>query len=184
MNLNYANFFKGNLVKLTAPKDGDVDIMALWQEDAEYLRNVDTDIAKIKSFSQIEQEENGNSSDFYFRVRTIEHEELIGFVVIHSVEWNNRAGMLAIGIGDSNYRGKGYGTDTLQLILRYAFHELNLNRVGLDVIEYNEKGIRAYEKAGFRQEGRLREAVQRDGKTFDRIIMGILRSEWEIANTL
>ncbi|MEQ2529624.1 N-acetyltransferase [Robertmurraya yapensis] len=184
MNLNYSSFFNGNLVRLTAPKQGDVDIMALWHEDAEYLRNVDTDIAKVKSIIQIEQEEDRNSSSFYFRVRTIESDELIGFVVIHSVEWNNRAGMLAIGIGDSKFRGKGYGTDTLQLILRYAFHELNLNRVGLDVIEYNERGIRAYEKVGFKLEGRLREAVQRDGKTFDRIVMGILRSEWEELNNI
>lgn len=65
------------------------------------------------------------------------------------------------------------------LILRYAFHELNLNRVGLDVIEYNERGIRAYQKAGFQLEGRVRQAVHRDGKIYDRINMGILRSEWE-----
>jgi RimJ/RimL family protein N-acetyltransferase len=53
-----------------------------------------------------------------------------------------------------------------------------LNRVGLDVIEYNPGGIRAYEKAGFKHEGSQRSAVYRDGKFFDLINMGILRSEW------
>lgn len=182
MTINYSSFFHGKLVRLTAPKPGDVEVMAKWHEDAEYLRNVDTDIAKIKSISQLEEEESRHSSSFYFRVRTIEDDQLIGFVVIHSVEWNNRSGMLAIGIGDPTYRGKGYGTDTLQLILQYAFHELNLHRVGLDVIEYNEKGIRAYEKTGFKREGKMREAVWRDGKTYDRVIMGILRTEWEAIN--
>ncbi|KAA0549901.1 GNAT family N-acetyltransferase [Bacillus sp. BGMRC 2118] len=179
MTINYSNFFHGNLVRLTAPKQSDVDIMAAWHEDAEFLRNVDTDVAKIKSIQQLEEEERRHSTSFYFRVRTLEEDKLIGFVVIHSVEWNNRSGMLAIGIGDAAYRGRGYGTDAIKLILQYAFHELNLNRVGLDVIEYNEKGIRAYEKAGFRQEGKMREAVLRDGKNYDRVIMGILRSEWE-----
>ncbi|MBM6619628.1 GNAT family N-acetyltransferase [Bacillus suaedaesalsae] len=182
MTINYSNFFHGTLVKLTAPKPGDVEMMAKWHEDAEYLRNVDTDIAKIKTINQLEEEESRNTGSFYFRVRTLENDELIGFVVIHSVEWNNRSGMLAIGIGDSTFRGKGYGTDTIKLILQYAFHELNLNRVGLDVIEYNEKGIRAYEKAGFKQEGKMREAVWRDGEHYDRVIMGILRSEWEALN--
>lgn len=104
-------------------------------------------------------------------MRTIQDDQLIGFIVIHSIEWNNRAGLLSIGIGDPSFRNKGFGTNALQLMLRYAFCELNLNRVGLDVIEYNKRAIRAYERVGFQQEGRMREAVNRDGKSYDRVIM-------------
>jgi ribosomal protein S18 acetylase RimI-like enzyme len=50
--------------------------------------------------------------------------------------------------------------------------------VGLTVFAFNERAIRAYEKAGFRVEGRLREAVRRDGRFWDEIAMGILRGEW------
>lgn len=85
---------------------------------------------------------------------------------------------MAIGIGNTDYRGKGYGAEAVRLILRYAFYELNLNRVGLDVIEYNEQAIRTYEKAGFQLEGRVRSAVLRDGNSYDRIMMGMLYSEW------
>ena len=81
---------------------------------------------------------------------------------------------LAIGIGDANNRNKGYSTDALQLILRYGFDELNLNRIGLDVIEYNHKGIRAYEKGLSQLEGRMRLAVYRDGNSYDLLVMGIL----------
>ncbi|MGV2939915.1 GNAT family N-acetyltransferase [Mesobacillus sp. LC4] len=177
------NLFRGKTLKLTAKREGDTDIIASWDEDPEYLRNVDTDIALPRPVEHFEGEGNPGSNSFYFRLRTIEDDRLIGFIVIHSIEWNNRAGMLAMGIGNANDRGKGYGSEALQLILRYAFHELNLNRVGLDVIEYNERGIRAYQKAGFQIEGRVRQAVHRDGKIHDRINMGILRSEWEQLNS-
>lgn len=75
------------------------------------------------------------------------------------------------------HRGNGYGTDALRVMLRYAFNELNLNRVGLDVISYNESTIRAHEPVRFTVEGRMRQAVLRDGQAYDRVIMGILRSE-------
>lgn len=177
-----ANLFRGKLLKLTAKRDGDTEIIAKWDEDPEYLRNVDTDIARPRPQQSFEAEGDPSPNSFYFRLRTIEDDRLVGFIVIHSIEWNNRTGMLAIGIGDAKDRNKGYGSDALKLILRYAFHELNLNRVGLDVIEYNGGAIRAYQKAGFQIEGRMRQAVQRDGKIPDRIMMGILRPEWEELN--
>ncbi|MGQ0517411.1 GNAT family N-acetyltransferase, partial [Bacillus sp. D-CC] len=67
---------------------------------------------------------------------------------IRSIEWNNRTGLLAIGIGDANDRGKGYGREAIHLILKYAFYELNLHRVGLDVISYNKAAIELYKKMG------------------------------------
>lgn len=176
------NLFHGSYVKLTATREEDVGVMARWVEDSEYLRNVDTDIALPISEKQLELEGEPNHKEVYFRLRTLSDDELIGFVCIHSIEWNNRVGTLAIGIGEADNRNKGYGTDAVKLILRYAFHELNLNRVGLEVIEYNGGGIRAYEKAGFQLEGRVREAVCRDGQIYDRLMMGILRSEWESLN--
>lgn len=172
------HLFTGQLVKLTAYKAEDIAVMEKWHEDDVYLRNVDTDIAFPKSKSEIESDLKSHSNSFEFALRTLDKDELIGFVAIHSIEWNNQKGLLAIGIGEAKNRNKGYGSDALKVILRYAFHELNLNRVGLDVIEYNPGGVRAYEKAGFKHEGRLRSAVNRDGKFYDLLNMGILRSEW------
>jgi RimJ/RimL family protein N-acetyltransferase len=174
-----SNLFYGNYVKLSAVREEDTEIMVKWEEDAEYLRNVDTQIALPKNKEQLAAEGKTDSNEVYFRLRTIENDRLIGFVAIHSIEWNNRTGLMAIGIGDSTNRNKGYGSDALKLILRYAFHELNLDRVGLEVIEYNNGGIRAYEKVGFQHEGRKRSIVYRDGTRYDLIVMGVLRAEWE-----
>ncbi|NTU75208.1 MAG: GNAT family N-acetyltransferase, partial [Anaerolineaceae bacterium] len=113
-----------------------------------------------------------------FHVRTIQDDRLIGFVALHSIEWNNQAGMLAIGIGEPEFRGRGYGHETLELILNYAFNELNLYRVGLHVIANNASAIRTYEAAGFVKEGVQRSSVFRDQQRIDCIHMGILREEY------
>ncbi|TKH42097.1 GNAT family N-acetyltransferase [Paenibacillus terrae] len=172
------NLFYGDRIKLAAVREEDAETMFKWGEDADYLRNVDTDLALPYTLKQMESEGSPSSNEVYFRLRTLEDDVLIGFVAIHGIEWNNRIGQLAVGIGNGDYRGKGYGTEAVRLILRYAFYELNLNRVGLDVIEYNEQAIRTYEKVGFQLEGRVRSAVLRDGNSYDRIMMGMLYSEW------
>jgi RimJ/RimL family protein N-acetyltransferase len=176
------NLFCGSLLRLAAPREEDVAIIARWSEDADYIRALDTDYARprpIQEIAGLHNPEQRDPNGLLFHLRTLEGDRLIGFVALHSIEWNNRAGLLSIGIGEVDFRGKGYGSEALRLILRYAFDELNLDRVGLDVISNNERAIRAYEKAGFRHEGAMRGAVLRDGCRHDRLLMGILREEWQ-----
>ena len=175
------NLFRGKLVRLVAPSERDAPVLARWSEDAGYLRAVDSDYARPLSPEEAALRLNPEETDpnkVEFHIRTLADDRLIGFVALHSIEWNNGTGLLAVGIGEPEYRGKGYGTDALRLMLRFAFHELNLHRVGLDVIAINTGAIRAYEKLGFQREGRMRNAVLRDGCRADRIFMGILRDEW------
>lgn len=176
------NLFAGKLVRLVAPAEEDAALLSRWTEDAEYLRALDSDYARPVSAQEIAGRLNPEQRDpnwLEFHLRTLEDDRFIGFVALHSIEWNNGAAMLSIGIGEPAYRGKGYGTDAIQIILRYAFAELNLHRIGLDVISNNIRAIQAYKKAGFLQEGTLRSAVLRDGGRHDRLLMGILREEWQ-----
>lgn len=175
------NLFHGYLVRLVAPSEADAPILARWTEDSDYLRAMDTDYVRPLSAQQIAQRLNPEQPDpnsVVFHIRTLDEDRLIGFVALHSIEWNNGAGMLSIGIGAPDYRSKGHGSDALRLVLRYAFHELNLFRLGLDVTEINTRAIRAYQKVGFQQEGIVRGAVLRDGRRHDLILMGLLREEW------
>ena len=174
--------FRGKLVRLAPSTRDDAEVFARWSQDADYLRNLDTDYARpFSTESYIERFNPGRESpnSVVFHLRTLEDDRLIGFVAIDTIEWNNQVGLLAIGIGEPNYRGRGYGADALRLILRYAFDELNLHRVGLDVIANNAQAIQAYERVGFRQEGIQRDAVLRDGQRHGLMVMGILRHEWE-----
>jgi len=94
-------------------------------------------------------------------------------------EWTHGDGWIGLGLGEREDWGKGYGTDAMRVMLRFAFTELNLYRVSLDVFEYNPRAIRSYEKAGFVFEGRMRQWMRRDGRRWDFVYMGILREEWE-----
>lgn len=172
------SLFHGQFVRLSSCRPEDAVMLAAWSEDADYLRDVDTDFAVPSTAESFQKPTCRSSNGIEFHLRTLENDTFIGFVALHGIEWNNQCGLLAVGIGEPEFRNKGYGTDALRLILRYAFDELNLNRVGLDVISYNVRAIRTYEKVGFKVEGRMREAVLRDGEKHDRIIMGILRNEY------
>ena len=93
-------------------------------------------------------------------------------------DWGSRDAFAGIGIGEREFWGKGYGSDAIQLLLRYAFTELNLQRVSLTVFEFNQRAQRSYEKVGFRLEGRQRQIMQREGRRWDILYMGILREDW------
>ena len=74
---------------------------------------------------------------------------------------------------------KGIATDSYMALLRYAFYELRLNRINGSVFKDNPASIRATEKVGFKQEGIQREAVYKDGKYHDIILLGVIKSDYD-----
>lgn len=104
---------------------------------------------------------------------------LIGNSGFMNIDWRNRSAELGIFIGDTSYWNQGYGTEVLGLLLKHGFSTLNLHRIFLRVFEDNPRAIRAYEKAGFINEGRQRQAEYHDGIFHDVIMMSILRPEWD-----
>jgi RimJ/RimL family protein N-acetyltransferase len=101
----------------------------------------------------------------------------LGNVGLHRVDWKNRAATLGIVLGEKQHWSKGFGTDVIRLALKFAFGELNLHRVELDVFSFNPRAIHCYEKAGFRREGVLRDAFYRDGAYHDIYRMAVLEDE-------
>jgi RimJ/RimL family protein N-acetyltransferase len=172
------DLFTGQLVRLTAPRPEDSAQLAAWAADSSYLTRVDTDLAVPRSPADFDRPSSHAGSLIELRVRRRDDDALLGFAALLGIEWNNRVGKLAMAIVDPASRGRGYGADALALLLRYAFEELNLDRVGLEVISSNDAAIRLYERAGFVREGVVRRAVLRRGKHSDKILMGMLREEW------
>jgi RimJ/RimL family protein N-acetyltransferase len=179
------NIFTGKLIRLTSEDpETDAKAFARWNLDSEYYRLLDSDPPrlwsekKIKEWMEKDLEKN-EPYDAFFRIRTLEDDRLIGFIGFFAQSWNHGDAWVAIAIGERDYWGKGYGTDAMKTLLRYAFHEMNLRRVTLIAFEYNARAIRSYEKAGFRLEGRMRGMMLREGRRWDWLFMGILREEWE-----
>ena len=105
-------------------------------------------------------------------------DRLIGLTTFSSLDPDNGSVLFHITLGERDVWGQGYGTEAASMMLAHAFERLGLHRVGLSVFSFNERAIRSYEKAGFRIEGRLRDAIARDGRYWDEIQMGALRPEW------
>ena len=171
--------FKGQVLRLAAPLAEDQAIFASWTQDDDYLRMLDDDPIRPESLANYASFADApDDKSFYFHLRTLRDDTLIGFVVLFNLKWGNQSAEMAIGIGDKSYRGKGFGHDGLKLILNYGFNELNLHRISLTVMDYNQAAIKAYERLGFVHEGTQRQAVQRQGKRFDLLSYGILRDEF------
>ena len=114
-----------------------------------------------------------------FAVRLLENDELLGNIGFNSLDIINRNGALGVLIGNPRHQRKGYGTEALKLILDYGFSFLNLRNISLSVFEYNEPAYNLYKKVGFKEAGRLRKAVEIMGKTYDVIIMDMLKEEFQ-----
>jgi RimJ/RimL family protein N-acetyltransferase len=100
----------------------------------------------------------------------------IGFFKIDSISRSSEVGIM---IGNKDYWDKGYGTESMKLILKHGFYTLNLNRIFLRVFANNPRAIRCYEKVGFVLEGRMRQAIYTEGEYFDILLMSVLREEWK-----
>ena len=122
---------------------------------------------------------DGSSGMKGFVIAHKETEEYIGQIDLVKINWINRVGTLGIVIGDSGKLGKGYGTEAIKLMQKFAFNSLNLHKLELEVRDYNDRGIACYKKCGFIEEGRIRQNHFYDGKYTDTVIMGILKTEWK-----
>ena len=164
----------------------DAEIESRWMHDAGYLRLLNLEPALPaspgqlkKRYEAIEKRQEENKDLVYFTIRMRNDERLIGFVQVYRIDWSNGAGVIQLGIGDPSDRLKGYGSEALRLALRYAFGELNLYRLSANIPDYNSIALHVFAKAGFAEEVRRRQAINRDGKRWDLIQMGILFEEWE-----
>lgn len=119
-----------------------------------------------------------SSTDDSFAVHWEGEEEPVGVISLTNISEANASADLSIIVGDEKDRDRGLGTEAIRILLGYAFEELDLNRVGLSVFEFNEAAIHAYEKLGFEREGRLRQAIRRDGSFHDAILMSVLAHDW------
>lgn len=103
----------------------------------------------------------------------------VGNCGLIAIDWQNRSAEIGIHIGEKEYWDQGFGTKSMRLMLKHGFNNLNLHRLWLRVFEINQRAIRSYEKAGFIQEGKFRQAQYLDGKYVDVMIMSMLQNEWQ-----
>lgn len=171
----------GKRVALGPLREDLLPLYGRWINDFGTIRMIGQPPGPVTEEKEREWFEERSKSEGEMMFTIYERESLrpIGNTSLFNIDHRNRNATFGIMIGEPDCRGKGYGTETTGLMLDYAFTALGLHNVMLTVFEFNPAGIRAYEKAGFREFGRRRQCRQMGGKLWDEIYMDCLATEFE-----
>jgi RimJ/RimL family protein N-acetyltransferase len=175
------SILSGDRVRLRGVRDDDVPTLARWEMDAGRMATLSHWVvppSETATRERIARWSANQEDDVGFAIEALDDPPvLVGNIGLWGARAKDRCASLGIGLGREHI-GRGYGTDAMRVIVGYAFREMGLHRIQLGVAPFNPAGIRAYEKAGFVEEGRRREAVLHDGRWYDEVLMSILDHEW------
>lgn len=171
-------FLIGSKIYLRAPQEEDVKIIALSENHPDtraslyYALPTAPDQQKDKM-----QKLKDDPRSIVFTICRIDPDSPVGLTYFTRIDWVGRMATFYIAIAEKENWSRGYGSEATRMMVDYAFDTLNLNRVQLHVSVANERAVKAYEKVGFKNEGRLRQAMYFDGKYHDFFLMAILRQD-------
>ncbi|WP_238902583.1 GNAT family protein [Clostridium sp. YIM B02506] len=167
-----------------------VVLRSIEKEDLDTLRGImnDPEVERLLGgwalpVSKYEQEQwyekSINNKDTLRWVIETKEDGVIGMTGLWNIDWKYRTAFTGIKIGNIDYRGKGYGTDAVMAVMRYAFEELQLKRLDGDIVEYNIASQKLYcGKCGWKEEGVRRKHIFKNNRYYDRILVGILNDEY------
>src|SRR4051812_238530 len=172
---------RGRLVYLRPAERTDVPTFVRWLSDERTTRNL-----ALRSPIGLAMEErwfddlldHHGRDRWMFVMCRLADDRPVGSLDLHEVDATNGGAGLGIVVGDAADRSQGYGADAIGALLDFAFDELRLERVWLDVYAANADARRLYERIGFVHEATFRHGVYRAGRYDDVHRMAILRSEW------
>jgi RimJ/RimL family protein N-acetyltransferase len=172
----------GKLVRLRPLELDDIDRCLAWINDYDVKQYVNN---RYPISRESEEEwlcgatKRTGYDGLMLAIETLTDGRHIGNLALDEVRPEARKACLGIMIGDKDFWSRGFGTDAILTLLRFAFDEMNLNRVWLEVHDDNARAIACYRKCGFVEEGRLRQHRFKAGAYHDTIVMGVLASEFE-----
>jgi RimJ/RimL family protein N-acetyltransferase len=175
-------YLYGERIVLREYRKEDLEPMRKWVNDPAVVDNLSDIFLYPNTLTSTEQFLNsmleGRKEVKGFVIAVRPNEAYIGQIDLFKIDWKNRYARLGIVIGCAENRGQGYGSEAIRLIQSFVFERLNLNKLELDVHDYNRPAIRCYQKCGFKEEGRLRQTFYINGHYTDMIVMGILKEEY------
>ena len=176
--MKYFKKLVGDRIYLSPRNVEDVEIFTEWMNDFYITDYTGRSYQTLTLQEEKEYLENKQNDKNVFAIIDLQTDEMIGTVGLHNIDYINRTATLGIFIGNKNYWSKGYGTEAIKLILDFGFNYLNLNNIHLDLMEFNQRALKCYEKCGFKEIGRRRKCRFINGKYYDSISMDILAEEF------
>ena len=169
---------EGELVRLRAREESDLESIYRWINDWEVINFLGTRYPRSRAFEKTWL--TSGDPEFHqapFIIETLAEGRPLGWLGLHGAGPENRAASLGIAIGEHDLLDGGYGTDAMRAACRYGFEMMNLHRIDLTVYDWNPRAIRVYEKVGFRHEGTIRDGIFKAGRWNDLVFMGLLKGE-------
>ncbi len=149
-----------------------------WMRDEEVTRFLESrwktyTLEDLKGYVKII---NKSHTDFLFGIFLRENNEHIGNIKIGGINQKHHHGNVGIMIGDKNSWGKNYAKESIQLVTKYAFEELNLNKLIAGIYGNNIGCYKAFLKAGYNEAGRLKRHMFYKGEFVDKILVEKIRT--------
>ncbi len=179
------NLWSGSLVTLrqTTPDDIELFIDKSGDYDTDMMQKYDfIDFPRCEKHivSGIEKNLINTNDDFSFTIYNNDGEK-VGYITTFDCDRRNGTFKYGLFVKD-DFKGKGYASQAVSIVLRYYFNELRYNKVNVYIYDYNMPSIKFHEKYGFVFEGRLRQMSYSGGKYHDTLYYGMLKSEFNKAN--
>ena len=173
----------GSKVMLREYQSDDFASIRQWVNDASVTRYLSTRFwapqTTVDTQEFLSRMMQSSHNAYNFVIADAADGRYIGQLDMFRVDWRLRQGEIGMVIASAEDRGRGLGTEALQLLARFAFETLGLERIELEVHMQNAAAIRCYEKAGFVLEGIKRHAYYNDGAFSDLGMMSLLRQDWQ-----
>jgi len=170
---------KGDKIWLRAIERSDLKQLLKWRNNPKLRRN----FREWRELNMQNQEDFFNdmvmnSNHVVFGIEDEDH-NLIGVCRISYIDWQARSGEIGCYIGDEEKQNQGYGTDALRTLVEFGFEEAGLHRLEAAMLSDNISAVKSFTKAGFKQEGVMRDATYCDGRFHDHVLMSMLRSDYD-----
>jgi RimJ/RimL family protein N-acetyltransferase len=174
---------KGNEVSLRPVGRSDISYFLKWLNDPEVIQYLGlylpmTEMSEEKYIEELGTTRAHTDASFIIEIIDGDSPKAIGTIGLRGINNKDHNATFGIVIGEKDYWNKGYGTEATRLLIDYGFEQLNLHRISSGALAFNERSIKLHTRVGFREEGRARESIFKNGEFHDHVIFGILRDEW------
>lgn len=173
---------KGKLIGLRAVESSDLELLKNWRNNTNFRKN----FREVRELNSVNQEgwfnkTNNSPNDFMFTIVRLEDNKPIGACGLLYINWINRSADFSfyIGINDFYIDNQGLAEESTDLLIKYGFNNLNLNKIWMELYEFDNQKLKFFqEKFDFKIDGKLRENCYEDGKYWDSFIISLLKFDF------
>jgi len=167
----------GDHVILRAFERDDGERCYRWMNDPNIVRTLKSryPIAFQNEIEWLERAMHASHDERHFAIERKEDRAHIGNASLHGIDWVSRTGWFGLFIGEPSAWNRGFGGDSIHTLVRFAFEEMNLVKLRVNVFDYNERAKHVLLTHGFVQEGKLERDFYREGSYHDIVILSIFR---------